>query len=518
MWTDIVNEGRDLTWVNEDLQDGSAILVSDGSYNPELAPALCGAGWLIYCPRTKRRLMGYFYETGPASNAYRAESLGLLALHTLLCALETHFAIEIPSVKLCCDGQGALYKSRDLGKRVPVGTKHADIFRALRSAKALLATSVTYDWVESHQDLLFEWEELSIEQQLNCMCDDMAKRAVQMGMMNPARDPRQQVLPHEKALLVINGCKQTSDVSAAARFELGLVEAEKFYVGELKWDKAAFHAVDWQALDAALEPKGQMYKLWLAKQTSGFCGTQSMVSRWSDERDDKCPNCGQRETAAHLNRCPDEWRTRLFRDSVASLHKWMEETGTHTELAYWLPKYILLRGTRRLSSFPYHTSDMLRVAEAIDSVPWKDFMEGKVAKEVFRLQALTLAAGGSRLSGASWAKQFISRLLHISHSQWIFRNVSLHDKATGYLRLRKRRDLLLKIDELLETDPQALPPESRYLLLQSVRRAKILLGLCDERRLIFPGGPLGMTSWPRYLHSVRFRKYTYYTYFTRNRL
>jgi hypothetical protein len=61
-------------------------------------------------------------------------------------------------------------------------------------------------------------------------------------------------------------------------------------------------------------------------------------------------------------------------------------------------------------------------------------------------------------------KAFISHLLQISHSQWIFRNYTLHDKQRGYLRLRLRSKVLCEIHELLETSPSEVPPESQYLL------------------------------------------------------
>ena len=83
--------------------------------------------------------------------------------------------------------------------------------------------------------------------------------------------------------------KQTTDVSTDVRYELGRVDVEKFYcmpvgnkgTGGLGWAKDSFEVVDWPALDATLSSKGHMYKLWLAKQSSGFCGTtQSMVAHW----------------------------------------------------------------------------------------------------------------------------------------------------------------------------------------------------------------------------------------------
>jgi hypothetical protein len=55
----------------------------------------------------------------------------------------------------------------------------------------------------------------------------------------------------------------------------------------------------------------------------------------------QCPNCGARETDAHLMQCPDKDRTRLLIKNVEGLEKWMETDGrTDPRLIYWIPKYI----------------------------------------------------------------------------------------------------------------------------------------------------------------------------------
>ena len=85
--------------------------------------------------------------------------------------------------------------------------------------------------------------------------------------------------------------------------------------------------------------------------------------------------------------------------------------------------------------------------------------------EIAAIQNLhCMSSPSCRITGADWMKAFISHLLQISHSQWIFRNYTLHDKQRGYLRLRLRKEVLRKIHELLETLPSEVPPECQYLL------------------------------------------------------
>ena len=68
------------------------------------------------------------------------------------------------------------------------------------------------------------------------------------------------------------------------------------------------------------------------------------------------------------------------------------------------------------------------------------------------------------MNGADWVKNFISRLLHISHGQWVLRNFTLHDQTRGYLRLQERRQVLEEMDRLAEADPANIPQESLFLL------------------------------------------------------
>ena len=478
MWSNVRNEGPNLRWVVRAISNGTAVWVTDGSYNRSVAPYTSGAGWLVYCTATKLKMSGHFYERSQKAGSYRAELLGLLAIHILLAALEEYYKIPPSTGKICCDNQGALYKSKEVRRRIPVGSSQADIKRAFRNVKTGLHAKMEYEWVESHQDRLKLWFQLSLEQQLNCECDTLAKEAVTTSLsdLTPMITRR---LPRESVAVYVNGLKQTSDVSRDVRYSLGKSEARSFYTrpintkdasgrrkpgGGLGWSKESFDAVAWEELDSTLDKKGQMYKQWLCKQTTGFCGTQVMVNHWDKSRDGKCPDCGKRETASHLNLCSDPDRTCLLHTMVEKLQTWLDNNYTHPELAYWLPKYILLRGTRKLSSFPYLSMEMRKVAASQDLIPWTCFMEGKLSKEIFLLQRHSLACSPSRLTIADWSRHLISQVLQMSHAQWVFRNVSLHDAAQGYIRVQKRESILQEVDRLAEIDPILLPEDSRYLL------------------------------------------------------
>ncbi len=107
---------------------------------------------------------------------------------------------------------------------------------------------------------------------------------------------------------------------------------------------------------------------------SGFCGTQVKVGMYLGEMtlDERCPNCGWRKTAAPLMLCPEEDRTRLLIDSVDKLCRWMEaDKKMDPELAYWIPKYILMRGDKPFLMLGYMSPNLKALAESQDKIRWR---------------------------------------------------------------------------------------------------------------------------------------------------
>jgi hypothetical protein len=91
-------------------------------------------------------------------------------------------------------------------------------------------------------------------------------------------------------------------------------------------------------------------------------------------------------------------------------------------------------------------------------------MEGCISTHFYFIRHYHLALSGNYLNGSDWTKSLISKLLHITHSQWIYRNFTLHDKLCGYLHNKSLEDIRLAIEELAETYPEDIPKESKFLL------------------------------------------------------
>ena len=206
-----------------------------------------------------------------------------------------------------------------------------------------------------------------------------------------------------------------------------------------------------------MRSKPDMYQLWLSKQCIGICATRRNLAHIQDILDDRCPNCSQGpERSLHLNRCPNHGCTMLFKESVAKLGTWMNQNDcTDLELVYWIEKYLLFHGTRSFTALVakdgFALIDIRVAAVGHDLIGWTEFLHGKVTVEIASIQNLhCMSSPSCRLTGADWTKMYISHLLQVSHSQWIFQNYTLHDKQRGYLHLRLRSEVLHEREVLRE--------------------------------------------------------------------
>ena len=478
MWSNIhFDFDASVDWFLMALSHGSLVWVTDGSHNPTLSPDLSGAGWIVKDITTNRQWACSFFEVSSHANSYRAELLGLLSIHTFILALSKYYVLLNKStVELRCDNKGALRTSSRKLVRIRPSSKCADILRCFRSLhKQLNNVHIHYAHVAAHMDDVLQWDDLTIEQQLNVQCDLLAKKAVTMAtkeLQEGNQLPSTDQLPLEQCAIYIDNQKLSSDISNPLRFECSKIKAKNFLCSRRGWNTHQFDEVDWKSLDTALSSKTMGFRIWLAKQHSNFCASRVQLFRCRQSDDDKCPSCLlASENADHLCRCPNAERIQLLHDSTADLEKWMEtNNNTHHELCYWIPKYIKCRGEVKFVDLGPMSPTMHAIAESQDRIGWRNFMEGRISTKITSLQRNHLILSNSRLPIKSWSSRFISMLLHITHSQWIFRNFMLHDNAMGYLRLKEHTDAAIQIDSLMQHKPSSIPPESQFLLEFDVER------------------------------------------------
>lgn len=427
-------------------------------------------------------MKGSFFERSVSASSYRGELLGMVAIHALVTTAAEIFDLHVNKGSVHCDNVGALSKARAHGRRVKSSLRQGDLVRAIRSMKQGMFLQLRYQYVKSHQDDITRWEELPVDQKLNVMCDTLAKQAVGRGLAFEAVNRRvgPLSLPFEQAAVIVGGNKLTSDVSEPVRYLLGHLKARRFYTqpkdiqdngvnqGGLGWTSARFDKVDWDSLHESLHKRPDMFRVWLSKQCMGCNATRRNMARINKEDDDVCPNCLRvRERSSHLNRCTDIGRTSLFDDGVDKLEVWLGRGGrTEPELAFWIAQVLRLRGSHQEIPWEQISEEVRAVVQDIFLIGWADFLLGRIPTSMTTLQdnyctAFSLPNGAT---GSTWAKSFIYQLLQISHSQWLYRNFTLHHRTRGYLATKARLEILEKIADLADVRSTDIPEESAFLL------------------------------------------------------
>lgn len=473
MWENIQFDDPDDTsveWIVRAMETNKSLWVTDGSHFSQRGPYVSGSAWVVSDVVTGKTMTCSFVEHSPDASSYRAESLGLYSIHAFVGALHDHFQLGPSSVEICCDNDAALKEAQGRKSRISAGKRCADVFRGIRQITRNITTvNWNYTWVKAHMDDVLDWAELTHAQKLNVMCDELAKAAANQAIeMNPmVHSPSTpQLLPHENIAVYVDTFKQTTDPAAAIRYSCGRTQARRFLTSEMGWSHHQFEAVDWDNLNGCLQSKPEGFRTWLAKQHSNFCATGLQMKRWFNAEDSSCPCCGSPdERADHLCKCKNEDRKKLLSDCTTDLVRWMSiGENTHPDIIQWVENYIMSQVTPpSIFDHPPPPSIAALVTEQRD-IGWRNFMEGRISKQFFRIQFCHLIHARARITAEAWTRTFISKILHITHSQWIFRNFMLHGKTHGLLRLKEREAVLIHIEELMLSDRNDLPEESKFLL------------------------------------------------------
>jgi hypothetical protein len=114
MWEGInadTHSKDNLTWIAEGMTNGTLIWTTGGSYDRKKAANLSGVGWKIFCSQTGMRILGNIWERLLTASSFRAEMLGLCALHLLAHAISKYYKLDRWTPTLCCDNKLALLLS-----------------------------------------------------------------------------------------------------------------------------------------------------------------------------------------------------------------------------------------------------------------------------------------------------------------------------------------------------------------------------------------------------------------------
>ena len=117
----------------------------------------------------------------------------------------------------------------------------------------------------------------------------------------------------------------------------------------------------------------------------------------------------------------------------------MAEVETDPELAGIISEFVHERGSESMVTIcfgrPSRFNALVRLQNVIG---WQIFLEGMVLMGIATLQQQHLQVSGSRMSIDRSMTGLIIKLLEITHGQWMYRNVMVHDSKKVTLVTKRK--------------------------------------------------------------------------------
>jgi hypothetical protein len=228
-----------------------------------------------------------------------------------------------------------------------------------------------------------------------------------------------------------------------------------------------FDYVDWMSIHCTLHNLPRLFQVWAAKHVLGITGTMSFLPH-QDEQSPLCPSClNCRETCKHIAKCPEVGCAQAFAQSASEVELWLTKNNAHPNLCFLLLRYLWGRGA--LSGYKCATALNLphifrEFAESHDIIGWDNFFMGMVSSKLLLIQSEFFLHSKSYSSATQWISGLITQLLHVTHTQWIYQCVLVHDRTTGTLISAHKEERQKEIDCQLTLGPEGLAEEDRFLL------------------------------------------------------
>ena len=456
----------DLDRLCESIADESVLGVADGSYIRELFPDANSCAFVLECQNGRGRILGRILEGSKDACAFRGELLGLLALHLILLAVNKLYPELAGKVRIISDCLGAVGRVADLPTdRLPSGVKHSDILKILMLHCQSFSFDCIYEHVAAHQNDRDEYKDLPRPAQLNCCMDWDAKQ--ELWELVGQLVPQQQALPLESVVVMIGWDKMTSGSEDSINFWCNKILARNALSDpKVHWiDEEQFDEIYWPACYQALVEAPRMFQIFASKQTFGIAGCNVNQAYYTPGHNKMCPSCGVvQETSSHVLHCNEVGRVDVLHKSIDYLDRWLKENGTKRDLRRFLVEYALGRGGKTMQEIVGFRQEYRQLAVSVDCIGWRRLMEGMISKELVELQKYALVEADSKLTVENWAKELVIRLLEITHGQWLYQNVIVHDKTAGNLVTRLKEEIRRELEEQLALGGEGLDEDDAFLL------------------------------------------------------
>ena len=154
------------------------------------------------------------------------------------------------------------------------------------------------------------------------------------------------------------------------------------------------------------------------------------------------------------------WKSSL----LLALERWLHDVDTDQELADCIVEYVRRQGQESMEEtiqeMPRRFNAM---GQSQDRIGWRRFLEGMISKEITGIQRQYHALNGSTMSLEKWSSGLVTRLLEITHGQWVYWNFIVHNPVSGTIATARKEELLQEIERQQELGDEGLLEEDKYL-------------------------------------------------------
>jgi hypothetical protein len=150
--------------------------------------------------------------------------------------------------------------------------------------------------------------------------------------------------------------------------------------------------------------------------------------------------------------------------SIDLLEHWLVEVDTDPKFREYMVEYAKGQGGRTMMEICRGMDHRYRkVAESQDAIGWRRFMEGMICCGLQGLQEIYTTVDGSNVTGEQWATGVIIKLLKITHRQWLYHCIQVHDRFSGIQATQQKEELQMVIEAQQDMGWEDLVEEDQYL-------------------------------------------------------
>ena len=452
-------------WIREGITNKTLVIAHDGYYMSTESTTLCSAGVVVLCTATKQWLKASLAERSLCASNYRGELLGALMALLILQAASSQLPPATNTVVLHCDNRGVNSHGNSRLRSLPEKQRQADLIRHIKHISQTMQVQVKWEWVEGHTVERKGRHRSTVHERLNDQADKLVKAALLFAISG--ENAYEGDYPFEMVSIKLTGQRVSGSPRQALQEHWGYNAAKELFGEKNIIRPEHFYLVWWDAVGAAMSSYPKMYRVWITKHISEFCGTNVQQYYWSKgERSPKCDICGdQDEYTTHICRCRDPGRLQMFQISVQEVFDWMSKTIRRSDIALAISTYLLGRGLVKLvGCIDNGDAPLLALARSTDLLGWDCFIEGRISRDWIPAVSPILAISCPRLLVGSWGKTFITKLLNIIHKQWIYRNTLIHYRGKDGFTIPEHHEIINRVEEYFTIDPDSILPRHRHLL------------------------------------------------------